>query len=469
MLYPLRKENTRLPFGNKTPYSKLNQLFASRQSSEPLLLHYKSDSDSSSSMQSPHESLVRVLKKLEEDGTIRLETVQGVAALDKLDSYWTANSEECGQWQDEYTAFHRAELQKSEPRLAIYECRDEQNCGGLADRVLGMVSTFFFALMTGRAFLMYWDQPTSLESLFDAPSINWTTPQHLKYEPTTINSFNKNKSIVGDIFPNTSWDDLYPQDIVTIRSNRGIIIRSMVNHTLYNKKAFDMGLKLHTATGCFMDYIMRPKRHILRYVNMYLQLLTLPNIFSVGIQIRTGDAAFRHPDTALQLTPEEILARYSPFFDCARDIVETFRHPSQTVVYFFVSDSSQLRNFVLETFPDRVILTSLQPEHIQLHSTPLGNSFTASFDAEGISHLTGSESAIAENWILAGCDYKIVSQGGYGKLAAYHGKRVQSTILLTPRGNNAFLKRLPVKYEEKCSNEKAFSSFPEMADQWSLG
>jgi hypothetical protein len=46
-----------------------------------------------------------------------------------------------------------------------------------------MLSTFFYALMTNRGFLMNWQKsnPTSLESVFEQPNINWSfDPKEMK-------------------------------------------------------------------------------------------------------------------------------------------------------------------------------------------------------------------------------------------------------------------------------------------------
>jgi hypothetical protein len=46
----------------------------------------------------------------------------------------------------------------------IYSCRKGQVCGGLADRMIGMVSVFMMAVLTNRSFAIEIDQPSLLQN-----------------------------------------------------------------------------------------------------------------------------------------------------------------------------------------------------------------------------------------------------------------------------------------------------------------
>ena len=130
----------------------------------------------------------------------------------------------CGPWQADYYDLHQQRLEQlqrlkagdfesfgheSPPAYVSYLCasdpknRGSHGCGGLADRMngnfhnismrhmsdlffLGMVSTFFYALLTDRAYLANWQDPLPLETLFEKPSIDWS------FEPSEMRElFNK--------------------------------------------------------------------------------------------------------------------------------------------------------------------------------------------------------------------------------------------------------------------------------------
>ncbi len=45
------------------------------------------------------------------------------------------------------------------PRVLIYTCNKAQLCGGLGDRLKGLVSTFVLALLTDSEFMVDWEEP----------------------------------------------------------------------------------------------------------------------------------------------------------------------------------------------------------------------------------------------------------------------------------------------------------------------
>lgn len=55
-------------------------------------------------------------------------------------------------------------------------------------------------------------------------------------------------------------------------------------------------LKPLTAFSCILNYLFRPKPQALGFISDYSSVFSLPSVFSVGIQIRTGDASMKDPD-----------------------------------------------------------------------------------------------------------------------------------------------------------------------------
>lgn len=82
---------------------------------------------------------------------------------------------ECGYWQEEYMKLHREILSGRRPPRYLIAVLPES---GLADQLFGIISLFFWALLTGRAFQITagYQQISPLETAFDAPFINWTRP-----------------------------------------------------------------------------------------------------------------------------------------------------------------------------------------------------------------------------------------------------------------------------------------------------
>ena len=94
----------------------------------------------------------------------------------------------CGHWQENYMELHRKILAGDLPPRYLVSIPVQD---GLADRVTGIISEFYFALLTGRAFQITnaRQKMPSFQSAFDAPYINWTRHlddpeilvEHLRY------------------------------------------------------------------------------------------------------------------------------------------------------------------------------------------------------------------------------------------------------------------------------------------------
>lgn len=129
---------------------------------------------------------------------------------------WKYNEKgECGNWQNKYIKLHKRNMAilkqykkdefsnkikiKDRPKFVSYLCKEvpknsNRGCGGLADRMggkkkilerdgsffantlLGMISTFFYALLTDRAYLLNWAErnPLPLEAIWERPYIDWS-------------------------------------------------------------------------------------------------------------------------------------------------------------------------------------------------------------------------------------------------------------------------------------------------------
>jgi hypothetical protein len=61
-----------------------------------------------------------------------------------------------------------------EPRFVEYTCPEHGACGGLADRMMGMVTTFLYAVASNRAISLTWEQPLPLDMIFDSPFVDWS-------------------------------------------------------------------------------------------------------------------------------------------------------------------------------------------------------------------------------------------------------------------------------------------------------
>lgn len=115
-------------------------------------------------------------------------------------SEWLPTSLGGCRWYREYVRFHKKTVQKlqrgsTEVKLLVYECHDSTGlCGGLGDRLSGMASLFYAAVVLKRAFVIDQRKPLSLDQVFTPKSdINWNVADLIPSSlgSTTMNMIDK--------------------------------------------------------------------------------------------------------------------------------------------------------------------------------------------------------------------------------------------------------------------------------------
>jgi hypothetical protein len=60
-------------------------------------------------------------------------------------------------------------------RTFVYQCRPYEDCGGIADRMAGIMSGVFFALLSDRAFKVHWP---GFDHVFEPQTVQWSFDEH---------------------------------------------------------------------------------------------------------------------------------------------------------------------------------------------------------------------------------------------------------------------------------------------------
>jgi len=184
-----------------------------------------------------------------------------------------------------------------------------------------MSSTFIFALLTDRAFLAEWKTPPPLEAIFESPNIDWSydssDPDTVLKDliPTPLDVVNFSAQHIDRLFLHSNWTIKYPEPFIKFHTNRGMVLRTFSSR-IYAPQLNIMGLRPHTSLGCILDYLFRPSPPVMSFIAEYAALFTLPRVFSVGIQINTGE---NKPEHSIGNSQKYSLHRYKNFFKCARN------------------------------------------------------------------------------------------------------------------------------------------------------
>ncbi|KAF7731593.1 hypothetical protein EC973_009357 [Apophysomyces ossiformis] len=425
---------------------------------------------------------------------------------------------ECGNWQKKYTELHQRRMEqleriksgdledfkneKDKPRYISYLCKEvptngNRGCGGLADRMSGMISTFFYALLTDRAYLAHWadGNPVPLEILFGQPNVNWTyEPQEMKHifdkendallnyqQVDTLNQ--KYPALKGILFPDgptQDFNNLWTGTYVEVRSNRAYIVRTFKESSIYPDILAKMGLNKINTFGCLTDYLFRPTIGSRRFINAYKHLFQMESVLSIGMQVGVGETGDIRTDDNAIVNPQfdkNDLDKWDYFLTCANQLASVKRKPHhKRVVYFLVTDSAKLRDHFVSMNADRelakkfisdghedtsMVITGLPIDHIEPDQVAKYINVTDPKDVNVHSMTPGVNSAVIENWLLSYTDFRLISQQGYGKLAAFHAKSDDTTISM-PRVTSK--RRAP-----DCSKPEALTTYDWLSTQWSLG
>lgn len=329
------------------------------------------------------------------------------------------------KWQDDYKRHHQAILDGTaapeDRRYAI----SISSPAGIADRLTGCITVFYYALLTGRAFCEHTAVPGQIPfaAAFLGPSIDWRTSKHHSHLlplhkagdvglPTAkgdnfehVNllnpEFDNDKNEVFKLFSSGNLSELGRETkLVFITTNRGSSVRLFEN-PFHRQQLRNMGLTPETAFGCAMEFLFKPIPEVMSLILPTMHLLAKKP--SIGIQIRVGDHALHGSDVAR-------VDEFANFFDCAKEIDLAFFPTAQDVIWLVLSDSKNLRRHASEVYGDKVHL--VLANHIE-------HSFGGRGDELPYASLDGFWAAVGEHWILGYTDIQIVdNQSGFGLTAA---------------------------------------------------
>lgn len=280
----------------------------------------------------------------------------------------------CGTWQDAYTELHRDVLAaKRPPRYAVavaVEAGKELGChapfykgfdhciltvelaAGLTDNIVGIITAFFYAVLSDRAFQMltHSDLP-DFRDAYDYPHIDLTRrpdqdTQHLtqplhhtytgsrEYGPEVdaslhasaylINANGENDKVFGsqDL---RQWPSGGKAETVFLGSNRGRVIK-LFSNPHHSQQLYDMGLRPDTIFACGFQYLFQPNKIVKSLFQHYMSELQASSAaLRIGVNIRAGDGVF-----AGHTVGEDIATDY---ISCAVEVENTRKGANQSVVW----------------------------------------------------------------------------------------------------------------------------------------
>ena len=139
------------------------------------------------------------------------------------------DGEKCGSWLTDYTKMHSLaakKLKAGKPvQLLVYSC--QSGCGGLGDRLSGMLSAFFVAVSTQRVFVIDHANPFPLRDTLLPNSIDWDLAAFVQasFDSTTVHLIDTSDPMVS--FGSIMKAHLTGVTVVRVQLNRYFVAMAL--------------------------------------------------------------------------------------------------------------------------------------------------------------------------------------------------------------------------------------------------
>jgi hypothetical protein len=355
---------------------------------------------------------------------------------------------------------------------------------GLADRLAGLMTHFWHAVLTNRAFttVAYGSVP-SFSAMCDMPFIDWTTkpaqvpdeaieplkftymgergyPGHKRFLPASldpatyqmlylVNGPSKNLTA----YQNSNISSMLNPDpaYLLASSNRGRTW-AMANNPHHKQQFWGYGVPPEEAFMCGFFFLCSPVSAVYQYYRKYWDALQEPGVLKIGIQIRLGDSVFKGAER--EQAAEETLRSGAEWFECAKRLEKAYAAPGQKVVWYLNSDSQQLRKAAKAVYGDKVITDDeLKMTHPDCHQDqPHSKFYSSSSNSSIVCHQAAMDVALQHSLgamlTFSLTDYHIITKAsGFGRLGAWMSGR-WGNIYQVARGQGTCSPGKPIPFQE---------------------
>ncbi|XP_031567205.1 uncharacterized protein LOC116302127 [Actinia tenebrosa] len=363
---------------------------------------------------------------------LKLVLVQRKNTTASMESWKKKKKQICGvKWQDKYKKLHQDILEsRVPPRYLVFNCGGVgYGCGGYGNRINGITSLLYLAVLTKRALLIDWKSNISITEYFSPKNIKWDFSQAklrgLKSRHHFWGKgFHKNVPI-ETVRPGYTFDEVikwllktdlehYFDHEVEYISTQWYFAPAIRRSKYLGKTARDVTTKRrghrYSLIGCAFDFLFQQTPMFKKLLSKTRKSLNWKSgIPRIGIHFRAGDVpAFR--TNKKSKTP--IYSALEQFFQCAKKLERLFKKidPSldtSSIEWFLATDTKEVKYYGEKKYPNKVTYLDIKIEHISM-SDP--------------SRL-GIEGVLLDNALLAECDILIMSDSSFSRAAlgmAFH-------------------------------------------------
>ena len=324
----------------------------------------------------------------------------------------------CGKgWQSRYQAlFQDIISNKREAKFLVYFCDwTNSGCFGYGDRVRGLISLFYLAILTDRAFLIHWKTPKPLERFLTPKNINWTFPIPLletrkhfwrkiyHHRREDLDGWQtKNHSEVVSFLKKENFKVYFDKPVEIVTSNMYFAEGAMQENKYLMQRAQAMeispllpGSRQHAKIGCAFDVLFNALPRLQNALQNTRKKLRENSSFVIGIHIRLGDKQFGRSYTRVS---ESDFPRY---FLCAKKVEQRLfsfdgrKHAR----WFLATDSLLVKDYARKHYAEKIVTEENKPEHLDFYK-----------EGENPFSDEGMMGVLHDHFMLAECDFLVLSR-----------------------------------------------------------
>jgi hypothetical protein len=259
-------------------------------------------------------------------------------------------------WLDEYVQFHRQTRGKPDARYLVYHCKGM--CGGIADRLKGIVTTFYAAIITKRVFIVHMPEPTPLSSILMPALIDWRWIDDKAAPACTCTNFDMERVPKWLRNISDSFDPWYTNSTACVRMN---LFGAVINPLLKRSRLYAPFLKF--PVGVFVGTAFRtafqPTPALWGHIYEIMRNASLPlpdrlcymcrsSVPWIAGHTRTGDRNFNRP---VQSYDGRLMGT---LLSCLNATLGSF--PKQRRAFGYIaSDSSTAKNHIHSLLPQMAV------------------------------------------------------------------------------------------------------------------
>ncbi|GFZ52383.1 hypothetical protein JCM24511_10156 [Saitozyma sp. JCM 24511] len=343
--------------------------------------------------------------------------------------------EDCGAWPKEYARMHwesqgigKQMGDPGAPKRIVHVAltRNGQN-GGLGDRTLGQYQSPYID----------WTLPNSPDPILQGgEKTKWT---HKLRTGSELEDF----FVTNKLENHQALAEYLDEEVGTYQTNYGRLIQALYDWDSWeSRKLRKMGMTPENAWRCTTNFLFQPLPDTKFAIAHYHGLVAHPEIFSVAIQIRTGDGNLLDQPNPLDPDALDLKRRGRGQLQCAADLAMAYLKPHHKRVVFFISTdmdalayqiAHNLSYFEIDWVHPIVpyptgLSTSVKAIHLEKGNDHVGTAHNTLHDHTKQYAVQGT---LLDNYVFEGCDWKLMDAGsGFGLIAHYRSYKEDSAYFM---------------------------------------